>query len=74
MTCPYINSLKRACGRASTHGPFCGLHYILHTIEREVMDETKAREFLKRWSPCQKITARLHTFVNGQCARCEVPE
>ena len=33
MTCPYITSLERACGRASTHGEHCRFHSVLHEFE-----------------------------------------
>jgi hypothetical protein len=33
MTCPYITTLERACGRASTHGDFCRFHSVLNDFE-----------------------------------------
>lgn len=35
VTCPYITTLERACGRASTHGEHCGFHAVLHDFETQ---------------------------------------
>lgn len=35
MTCPYINTLERECGREATHDGFCGLHSVLHAFETD---------------------------------------
>ena len=35
MTCPYITTLERACGRASTHGEHCAFHSVLHEFETD---------------------------------------
>lgn len=33
MTCPYINTLERECGREATHDGFCDLHRALSLID-----------------------------------------
>ena len=48
MTCPYITSLERACGRASTHGEHCAFHAVLHKFETNCGDPAILREALKR--------------------------
>jgi hypothetical protein len=33
VTCPYITSLDRPCGRDATHNDYCGLHLALSAID-----------------------------------------
>ena len=35
MTCPYITSLERACGRPSTCGDYCPFHGLLFLYEQD---------------------------------------
>jgi hypothetical protein len=33
VTCPYVTSLGRPCGRPSTNGEHCDFHGVLHEFE-----------------------------------------
>jgi hypothetical protein len=43
VICPYVTSLERACGRASTHGDYCGFHAILFLYETDSRPPTVSR-------------------------------
>lgn len=43
MTCPYITSLERECGRTSTHSRFCAFHAVLHEFETNCGDPSALR-------------------------------
>lgn len=52
MTCPYITTLERACGRASTHGEHCRFHHILVRLTNEFppVGPTRRDEILKLYN------------------------
>lgn len=37
MTCPYVTSLDRPCGRDSTHDEYCGFHAVLVAFESDCL-------------------------------------
>ena len=51
MTCTYLTSLDRECGRDATHGPhsqYCRFHSVLHEFETNCGDPAKLREAVKQ--------------------------
>lgn len=42
MTCPYVTSLDKPCGRPATTGEHCAFHAVLHEFETECEDTPMA--------------------------------
>lgn len=64
MTCPYITTLERACGRASVQGEFCQFHGWLHQLDNMTLEDLAETT----WSDIpelNKIRLRLHDAIGA---------
>lgn len=62
MTCPYINTLERECGREMTIGGYCDTHFVCVQLDHLPFDMTITVPLSVR-PTIDRILSRLETLT-----------